>query len=151
MEWLMNGELERTYPENRRSDFCRIDRRVYASLNIVQINKTHDTRRGLPPLEGRLDSWFPRDFGRARKFRFDTSVHGWQWKSSHVKEPDCLDAVLLAKQVDSRLDKSRSCGHLRATSWRRSTRPNRDSISTIFLFWVHSRWLTRYPTNQRQY
>jgi hypothetical protein len=43
--------------EKRRSDFCRVD----ASLNIVQINKTHDTRRGLPPLEGRLD------FGAARK------------------------------------------------------------------------------------
>jgi hypothetical protein len=40
--------------------------------------------------------------------RFDTSVHGWQWKSSHVKKPDCLDAVRLAKQVDSRLDKSPS-------------------------------------------
>jgi hypothetical protein len=44
--------------------------------------------------------------------RFDSSAHGWQWKSSHVKEPDCLDAVGLAKQVDrrhdSRLDKSPS-------------------------------------------
>ena len=46
--------------ENRRSDFGRadrrVDRRIDASLNIVKSNKTHDTRRGLPPLEGRLDS-----------------------------------------------------------------------------------------------
>jgi hypothetical protein len=48
-----NGESK---AENRRSDFGRVDRRVDASLNIVQINKTRDTRRSLPPLEGRLDS-----------------------------------------------------------------------------------------------
>jgi hypothetical protein len=57
--------------ENRRSDFVRadrrVDRRIDASLNIVKSNKTHDNRRGLPPLDGRLDSWFPRDFGAARK------------------------------------------------------------------------------------
>jgi hypothetical protein len=42
--------------ENRRSDFGRADRRIEASLNMVKSNETHDTRRGLPPLEGRLDS-----------------------------------------------------------------------------------------------
>ena len=63
-----------------------------AACRRSKVDSTHDFPATLERHEG----------------RFDTSVHGWQWKSSHVKEPDCLDAVRQAKQVDRRHDKSPS-------------------------------------------